>query len=274
MISVLLFALLVSGGASAALYRMITSRMPNKPALNNKLFVAAHNLESGALLKEGDIVETDWPGAVPPGVLNTKVEIVGRGVVAAIYEKEPIVESRLGAKGAGAGFAANIPDGMRAVAVRVNEVVGVAGFVVPGTHVDILITGNAPNATDGTKVKTILQNIEVLSAGQNFQHDAEGKPISVQVVNLLVTPDQAEVLSLASNEAKIQLVLRNPIDRKLSITKGAALSELFGGERPRAATPRPRTIVVAAPPRVEIPQMVEMINGVKRVQASFPGVRP
>jgi pilus assembly protein CpaB len=276
MISVLLFALLVSGGASAGLYRMITSRMPSsKPTQSNKLFVAAHNLDPGALLKETDIVETDWPGVVPPGVLNAKADIVGRGVVAAIYEKEPIVETRIGARGAGAGFAANIPDGMRAVAVRVNEVVGVAGFVVPGTHVDILVTGNAPNSGDGTMVKTILQDIEVLSAGQNFQRDAEGKPVSVQVVNLLVTPDQAEVLSLASNETKIQLVLRNPIDRKVAATKGAAMGQLFSDGKPRPV--RTRTIVAAsaAPvPRVEIPPVVEMINGIKRVQTTFPGVKP
>ena len=271
MISVLLFALLVSGGASAGLYRMITSRMPSKQVQSNKLFVAAHNLEPGALLKDNDIVETDWNGVVPAGVLNAKADIVGRGVVATIYEKEPIVETRIGARGAGAGFAASIPDGMRAVAVRVNEVVGVAGFVVPGTHVDILVTGNSPNMTDGTMVKTILQDIEVLSAGQNFQRDAEGKPVLVQVVNMLVTPDQAEVLSLASNEMKVQLVLRNPIDRKTATTKGAALGELFGGPR----LVRTRTMPAPAPRMapVEIPPVVEMINGTKRMQTTFPGAK-
>jgi pilus assembly protein CpaB len=273
MISVLLFALLVSGGASFGLYRMITSRMPSKQTQTNKLFVAAHNLDSGALIKDSDLIETDWPGALPPAALNAKADIVGRGVIAAIYEKEPFVETRLGAKGAGAGFAANIPDGMRAVAVRVNEIVGVAGFVVPGTHVDVLITGNAPNAPDGTMVKTLLQNLEVLSAGQNFQKDAEGKPVSVQVVNLLVTPDQAEVMSLASNETKVQLVLRNPIDRKMAITKGAALGQLFNDGKPRPVRAR---VVTAAPPpeRVAITPVVEMINGTKRAQASFPGARP
>jgi pilus assembly protein CpaB len=274
MISVLLFALLVSGGASAGLYRMITSHLPGKPTPSNKLFVAAHNLDAGSLLKENDIVETDWPGTLPPGVLNNKTDIVGRGVVSAIYDKEPIVETRIGARGAGAGFVANIPDGMRAVAVRVNEIVGVAGFVVPGTHVDILVTGNAPNSTDGTMVKTILQNIEVLSAGQNFQRDAEGKPVSVQVVNLLVNPDQAEILSLASNETKIQLILRNPIDRKMSATKGAALGELFGDRKPRVVRTRAAASAAAPIPRVEPPAVVEMINGVKRMQASFPGATP
>ncbi len=274
MISVLLFALLVSGGASAALYRMITSRMPAKAVQSSKLLVAAHNMEAGALIKDEDLVEADWPAAIPPGALNSKADIVGRGVVSAIYDKEPVVETRLGAKGAGAGFAAKIPDGMRAVGVRVNEVVGVAGFVVPGTHVDILVMGNIPNTTDGTVAKTILQDIEVLSAGQNAQRDAEGKPVLVQVVNLLVTPVQAEILSLASNDMKIQLVLRNPIDRKMATTKGTALSELLGEGRPHPPRMRTLTVMAAAPKPVEAVPVVEMINGVKRVQTSFPGARP
>ena len=120
--------------------------------------------------------------------------MVGRGVITPIFAKEPIIESRLAPKGAGGGLAAMIPPGMRAVPVRVNEVVGVAGFVVPGMRVDVLISGNRPNgdATLGTLTKTLLQNIEVLSAGTDFKKDAEGKPVQVQVVNLLVTPEQAE----------------------------------------------------------------------------------
>ena len=129
-------------------------------------------------------------------------------------------------------MAAMIPKGKRAVAVRVNEVVGVAGFVLPGMRVDVLVSGNPPNqaanANLGTETKTILQNIEVLSAGQSIQKDAENKPVSVQVVNLLVTPEQAEALSLASNEARIQLVLRNPLDTDEAKTPGTAMAYLFG----------------------------------------------
>ena len=118
---------------------------------------------------------------------------------------------------------------MRACAVKVNEIVGVAGFVVPGMRVDVLIAGTLPGADrrSDTQVKTILQNIEVLSAGQNYQKDAEGKPVTVQVVNLLVTPDQAEILSLASNETRIQLVLRNPLDKEVAKTIGTAVTEPF-----------------------------------------------
>ncbi len=158
---------------------------------------------------------------------------MGRGATTTIYDKEPIIESRLAPKGAGGGLAATIPPGMRAVAVRVNEVVGVAGFVIPGMRVDVLISGNKPGGSNaqGTLTRTMLQNLEVLSAGQDFKKDAEGKPVMVQVVNLLVTPQQAEELSLASNMTTIQLVLRNPLDREIAKTPGTALGYLFGGSR-------------------------------------------
>ena len=123
-------------------------------------------------------------------------DAVGRGVVSDLYQGEPILDSRLAAVGSGGGLAATIPQGMRACAVKVDDVVGVAGFVTPGMRVDVLISGNAPgaaNASEGTQVKTLLQNIQVLSAGTDIQKDAEGKPQQVQVVNLLVTPDQAEI---------------------------------------------------------------------------------
>ena len=153
--------------------------------------------------------------------------------MAGIYEGEPILESRLAVKGAGAGLAATIPPGMRAVAVRVNDVVGVAGFVVPGQRVDVLVLGTPPggsaNTGTGTITKTILQNIQVLSAGQNMQKDTEGKPATVQVVNLLVTPQQAETLSLVSNDMRIQLVLRNPLDNKEVASSGTAASSVFTG---------------------------------------------
>src|SRR5206468_8958279 len=132
------------------------------------------------------------------------------------------------------------------------------GFVVSGMRVDVLITGNPPGAVTaaGPKVKTLLQNIQVLSAGQNFQKDSEGKPVQVPVVNLLVTPEQAEILSLASNETRIQLILRNPLDTEPSKTTGVLVAGLFSGDKPaapvsqasRVPKPAPIPIVVTAPP--------------------------
>ena len=260
------------------LYRLIASRVTaNAKQPTTQVILAARTMELGTLIRDSDLKLGDWPGALPKGSVMRKEDVVGRGVMSAIYEGEPVLENRLAPKGAGAGLAATIPAGMRAVAVRVNEVVGVAGFVVPGMRVDVLISGNPPggSAAVGTLSKTLLQNIEVLSAGQNFQKDAEGKPVQVQVVNLLVTPDQAEILSLASNETRIQLILRNPLDTETTKTNGVALASLYGGmvKAPEPAPkPRPVTARVILPtPKAEPPApiMVEVINGAKRVESKF-----
>jgi pilus assembly protein CpaB len=208
--------------------------------------------------------------------------MIGRGVIFPILANEPLVDSRLALRGAGAGLAALIPQGMRAVAIRVNEIVGVAGFVVPGMRVDVLISGNPPGAAaQGGMTKTLLQNVEVLSAGQNFQKDAEGKPISVPVVNLLVTPEQAEMLSLASSQTSIQLVLRNPLDKEIAKTSGSAIAQLFHpGTLPEPeAKPGPvargrpvariRTAATPAALASPPPRTVEVIHGVNRVETRF-----
>src|SRR6185295_8465397 len=185
LLSVLIFAFVVSAGASLLLYRLISSRVTaNAKQPATQVIVAAHNLELGTLIRDADLKMSDWNGGAPPhGAVLRKEDVVGRGVMAAIYDGEPILESRLALKGAGAGLASTIPAGMRAVAVRVNEVVGVSGFVAPGMRVDVLISGTPPGAAtnQGTLSKTLLQYIEVLSAGQNFQKDAEGKAVQVQV---------------------------------------------------------------------------------------------
>ena len=282
--SVLIFAFVVSAGASLLLYRLIASRVTaNAKQPTAQVLVAARNLELGTLIRDADVKMADFGGTLPHGALLHKEDVVGRGVVAAIYEGEPLLESRLATKGAGAGLAATIPAGMRAVAVRVNEVVGVSGFVAPGMRVDVLVAGTPPNAKAdvGTISKTLLQNIEVLSAGQNFQKDSEGKAVQVQVVNLLVTPEQAEIMALASNETRIQLVLRNPLDTQTTKTTGVAMSGLFGGPiKPPTpvAAPKPRRISerimlpypVAAAPKPAPPVTVEIMNGSKRVESKFP----
>jgi pilus assembly protein CpaB len=293
LLSVLAFAFVVALGASLVLYRLISTKLlasAKQPAA--QLVVASRNLEIGTLIKDADLKTIEWSGTAPKGAVLNPTDLVGRGVIANIYEGEPILETRLATKGAGAGMAATIPPGMRAVAVRVNEVVGVAGFVVPGMRVDVLIAGNPPGANtagQGTLTKTLLQNIEVLSAGQNIQKDAEGKPVSVAVVNLLVTPEQAEILSLASSETRLQLVLRNPLDTETVKTPGTTVSRLFNGQTgpmvqpaPAPAPKPPRPAVVQAKvtvpqqqpnerERVMIPIMVEVIHGTKRAETKFTG---
>jgi pilus assembly protein CpaB len=278
---VLFIALIVSGSATYLIYRMISTGGAGKAPATITVVTAARPLEIGTLLKATDLKSGAWVGAPPTGMVTKPESIIGRGVISPIFEGEAIMENRLAAPGAGGGLAATIPSGKRAVAVRVNDIVGVAGFVVPGMRVDILIAGTPPGAqANHTQVKTLLQNIEVLSAGQNFQKDAEGKPIVVPVVNLLVTPEQAEVLSLASNETRIQLVLRNPLDTEASKTPGVALGGLFG-EKPPApaaapAAPRWRPVVVKQvepPPVPRIvplpPYHVEVINGAAKADIQF-----
>ncbi|MBZ5577602.1 MAG: Flp pilus assembly protein CpaB [Acidobacteriia bacterium] len=287
-VAVLVFAFVVASGASLLLYRLMSNRPQTTKAApaTAKIAVATRDLELGTVLKEEDLKLQDWSGEVPAGASARTQDLVGRGVITKIFAKEPVIELRLAAKGAGGGFSAIIPTGMRAVAVPVNEVVGVAGFVVPGMRVDVLISGAPPNEPSalGTVTKTLLQNIEVLSSGQDFKKDPEGKPITVQVVNLLVTPQQAEELSLASHQTTIQLVLRNPLDRDVAATTGTAVANLFSGTKLKTAdfwgpdrdVSRARTVVhdvplLPPPVRKEAPYVMEIISGNKRVEAKFDG---
>ena len=276
--TILLAALVIAAAASYMVYRMVQVRISTTrgPVQISRVVVAAHDLELGALLRDSDLTTGAWDGPLAKGMVTNKATVVGRGVVATIYQGEPILDYRLALPGAGGGLAATIPAGMRACAVKVNDVVGLAGFVVPGMRVDVLVSGNSMGS--GTEVKTLLQNIEVLSAGQNIQKDAEGKPVNVQVVNLLVTPEQAEILSLASNETRIQLVLRNPLDTQIAKVSGTGMSSLFNHP---VAAPVVRPPVRVMPPPLEAkpvpPQVfvIEVLNGPNRKEAHFsPGGTP
>lgn len=247
LVAVFAFALVVAAATSFLVYRVIMQHVntPVKTAPAAKLVTAAHDLQVGVLIHDQDLQEVAWGGPIPTDAIKTRAEAVGRGVVATIYRNEPILNERLAPKGAGAGLAATIPIGKRAVALRVNEVIGLAGFVLPGMRVDVVISGTVPsmsNAWRGTLARTILQNIEVLSAGQKVQKSVDGKPEIAQVVNLLVTPDQAEALSLASTEEKVQLVLRNPLDTEEAVTHGTSVAALFGEDvKPQADHGMPRS---------------------------------
>lgn len=288
-VAVLMFAFVVASGASLLLYRLTSSRQQTTKAapVATKIVVATRDLEMGTVLREEDLHLQDWPSEVPLGAAARTQDLVGRGVITKIVAKEPVLDSRLAPKGAGGGFAAIIPKGLRAVAVPVNEVVGVAGFVVPGMHVDVLISGAPPNSPPaaGTLTKTLLQNIEVLSSGQDFKKDPEGKPITVQVVNLLVTPEQAEQLSLASHQTTIQLVLRNPLDHDTAVTPGTAVASLFTGtkvkfgelggygegeSRSKSKNPPPLPLL-PPPPKKEAPYVMEIISGNKKAETKFEG---
>lgn len=277
LIFVLIFAVFIAGASSVVIYRLAIASVQQQPKpAGHQLLVAARNLNVGDPIQDGDVKEVVWSGDMPANALG-RADVIGRGVVAPVYGGEPILEGRLAARGAGAGLAATIPLGKRAVALRVNEVVGLAGFVSPGMRVDVLVAGNVPGALNplsGTLARTLLQNIEVLSAGQNIERSVNGKPEAAEVVNLLVTPAQAETLSLAESEAKVQLVLRNPLDTEQQTTPGSSIAKIFGkSEAPPApkAAPvamavarKPRVVVVPAAPAAAYEPPVEIFSGSKR----------
>ena len=268
--TVLLVAFVVAAGCGYWVYKAMANRVAETQPRTAPVVVAATDLKLGSVISQSDLSISEMAGPLPEGAITDPKLVIGRGVVSEMYRGEPVLESRLAAPGAGGGLAATIPPGMRACAIHVDEVVGVAGFVTPGMRVDVLISGNPPSGdtTQGPRVKTLLQNIEVLSAGTDIQKDGEGKPQTAPVVNLLVTPQQAEQLSLASNQAHIQLVLRNPLDTQVAATTGTAVSNLYG-----AATPAPRAQPVAAPHHVvqaqAQPYVVQVFNGSKQSEQKF-----
>ena len=271
----LVFALVVS-----AIFYQLTARAgaPTGTAPEAKemkdVVVAAKPLGIGGSIKPGDVKVSKIPAdQFPKGAFSKVEEVMDRPVVSNILLEEPIIVGRLGERGSGQGIAPIIPVGMRAVTVRVTEVVGVAGFVLPGMRVDVLVTGRPPDTND-TVTTTVLQNIVVLSAGQTYQPDARGQAINASTVTVLVTPEQAELLTLAGSEGRIQLVLRNGSDHGIEKTHGRQLAELYGRggsrkkgnhansesanvEGPPAPRARPRPVTVAAaaiaPPAVAAP---------------------
>src|SRR3982074_141075 len=268
LLNILLIAFVIAAGCSYIVFRLVGSRLSGTRQTSTHVVAAATDIKLGTLLRDADLTTIEITGTLPKGVILKKENVIGRGVISNLYLGEPILENRLAAPGSGGGLAATIPQGMRATAVKVNEVVGVAGFVTPGMRVDVLITGNPPGGatTQGSLVRTLLQNIEVLSAGTDIQRDAEGKPLQVQVVNLLVTPTQAEILSLASSETRIQLVLRNPLDNTLNKPPGTATAQLFNESSP------PKVVVggnrVSKPVASRV-YLVEVFNGSKKSETKF-----
>jgi pilus assembly protein CpaB len=269
LLTILLIAFVVASACTFLVYRILGHMLvASKPIPTSTLVAASTDIKLGTVLTAADLTTTQIAGTPPKGAITKREDAIGRGVIANIYQGETIVDSRLAPAGSGGGLAATIPDGMRACAVRVDEVVGVAGFVTPGMRVDVLASGLPPGASDqqGVQSKTILQNIQVLSAGTDIQKDAEGKPQQVQVVNLLVTPEDAQTLTLASNQLKIQLVLRNPLDTKVNPVASTAMARMFTDQGPA----QPKRVVMKAAPKPKIPEYsIQMMNGSTTTEQKF-----
>lgn len=269
-----ILALGVGALVSYMVYTTLRRTVATVKQANTQVVVAALDLQVGAKLEDKDLQEIRLPGAnLPQGYFQNKADVLGRGVVVPIAKGEFILPSKLAAENAGAGLPSLIPPGMRAVSVRVNEVVAVAGFVIPGTRVDVLLTGN-PRGTDEPLTTTVLENVEVLAAGQKLQRSAQGEPQSVPVITLLVSPEDAQKLTMASSEGHIQLALRNPLDtseENLAVLRDSSLYRMGGpAPDPRPARTRVRR-AAAAPKPAPQPSMyvVEMIKGDKRDTAKF-----
>ena len=277
--AVLAIAVIAGGGLAYATFNAINSQPVKTVAqATTPVVVAAADLSLGTELKKEDLTVVNFPvGNAPEGSFKSAAEIIGRGLIVSMVKNEPVLGAKLASKEAGSGLPPVIPEGMRAVSVRVNEVIGVAGYVLPGTRVDVLATASPTSQQQDTTAKLILSNVQVLAAGTKMEQDTEqGKPVSVNVVTLLVTPEESERLTLGATEGKIQLALRNPLDQGAPDTPGVKPAILLGavkapatrpvaekggkgtGARKTAAGPvTPETPIVVAP-------TVEMIRGDKR----------
>ncbi len=236
--------------------------MPTQPVV-----VATNDLDVGAEIKPEDVKVIRWPKeSVPAQAMSDTKEAIGRGVITPLIQNEPLLPSKLSSKEAGPGLPPAIPPGLRALSVRVNEVIGVAGYVLPGTRVDVLATVNPTGNGNDITSKVVLTNVQVLAAGTKIERDVEkGKAIPVSVVTLLVAPEESERLTLAATEGKIQLALRNPLDKSIPATPGIKPAGLLGFASAskqavarnvvasnKGSAPKGPTVVEPAPPTVEI----------------------
>jgi pilus assembly protein CpaB len=234
-----------------------------------QVVVSSKPLPLGTRLEPADLRLVTWPAAQPVQGMFTRMEdCLNRAVITSMVENEPVLEGKLAPKEGGAGLSATIPDGMRAVSVSVNDVIGVAGFVVPGTMVDVLVTGATNN---GSITRTILENVRVMAAGQKVEQDREGKPQTVPVITLLVSPEDANSLTMASTQGRIQLALRNTLDSKKVDPAPVLQAFLFGGVPAPPTMVAKSTHVVSKPLSPPPPDSfnVEVIRGDKKEESKF-----
>jgi pilus assembly protein CpaB len=268
-------AVIVAFVLSTFVYRVFKQASVVRPvAATQQIVVAAAPLQLGTRLNSTNVKLIGWPVGQPVAGMLTRLEDANnRALITPVAENEPILEAKLASQQSGAGLPATIPEGMRALSVSVNEVVGVAGFVIPGTMVDVLVTGAVPGGSGGGNVtRTILENVRVLAAGQKIEQDRDGKPQTVPVITLLVNPDDAAKLTMASTQGKLQMALRNTVDTKLVAPAPVLQATLFGGALP--APPTKHVGSSKAPPAPPAPYVIEVITGGKRETKSFPGSRP
>ena len=288
-----LLAILLAGSLTMVVFR----RMRASSAAQSKLIqlvAADRDLASGNTLTAKDLRMIDWPADVDlPGSFRKPEDIIGRPLVNSIGAKQPVLERSLGALGSGLGLSGKIPKGMRATAVRSNEIVGVAGFLYPGSHVDVLVTYTPLNSAAGPVTQTVLQNVEVLTAGSTIEPDPQGKPQTVNVVTLLVTPEDSQKLLLSSAQGTIQFVLRSGVDAEKMPIQATRINDLEhlsssvasaqaqpaepppvpknrpAASKPAAAPPPAEPPKPVEPPKPPEPYALEVIQGTQRTIQKF-----
>jgi len=260
-------AAILAGGITFLFYRGLSANQQQRKAI--QIVAAATDLPVGTTLSAKDVALLDWySDALPSGAFTKTEAAIGRPLLYPLGAKEPILQRDLGVEGAGIGLSGRIPAGMRATAIRSNEIVGVAGFLYPGSRVDLLVTFTPPGGTMPV-TQTVLQNVEVLTAGQTIEPDPQGKPQQVNVVTLLLNPEDSQKAQLASGQGNITFVLRSGVDQKSVQLKATRLDELVTSERPAVVSApgvkhAPRRVVPASPI-----YLMEVIQGTQRSVQKF-----
>ena len=285
---VLTIAVLTAGLASYGVYEAV-KRMPVRQVEVDAVdvVVAAEDLPVGTRLRSEQLKVVAWPARTPvPGAFSDPKALVDRGVISTIGTNEPITATKVAGLESGAGLPPVIPQGMRAMSIRVNDVIGVAGYVVPGTRVDVLVTVREDGPENGRQdpiARTVVSNVEVLTAGTAIDQTRakDGKPQPATVVTLALTPEDGEKIALAQSEGKLSLALRNPLDVEPTDTRGIKLTALMRGNgpapappaapaRPATRRPAPRPVQAAPAPTPAPPApavyRVETIRGAKRTE--------
>ena len=279
-------AIVAATVASYGTYRALSRTAPAPVELpTKKTVVAAKPMPLGTLVTRDSVKLVDWPAQTPlQGGFATLDEVVDRGLITSVVENEPISENKLAPKEAGAGLSPTIKPGMRAISIRVNEVIGVAGFVVPGSRVDVVSILSDPRATANDPLsRVVLSNVLVLSAGTRYDQEearTDGKAIRSAVVTLMVDPLDADRVALAQSKGELMLTLRHPLDLDPSDPRGIRLASLLTGAgaeitAPKPAPAGPRRALPAPPPPPPAPVVkaytVETIRAAKRSEETLLG---
>ncbi len=257
-----LVALVFGGFLAMQVYRNLQIRTSAATPASTDVLVAARDIQIGTRVGEGDVRSVRFPSAdLPAGFFTSRSKVVGRGAILPITKGEFLLPTKLAAENSGTGLPSLIPPGMRAVSVRVNDVVSVAGFVIPGTRVDVLLTGTPPGGKEPVTT-TVLENALVRAVGQRIE-GTSGDPQTAAVITLLVSPEDAQKLTLATSEGRIQLSLRNLVDSEQQNLDSVRNTALYRGATPLPDNAPKVHIAKSKPatPAPVVPYSIEVIRG-------------